>query len=527
MQLSRLAVLTLALASPAAILADRQPSTSFGESIDVRVVNVEAVVTDRRGNRVQALPASEFRLLVDGREVPISYFTEVVRGEMATPPVEEGSPAAAASPAPGGKVGTSYLVFIDESFGIKSQRDVVLRRLAGDLRLGREDRMAVVAFDGRRIDLLSDWTGEVQTLRQVLAKAELRRSWGIERLAARRSEGPPEGASADGGVSSRLYSEVENATAAAAAAMRGIAAPPGRKVLLLLCGGWPVASQRELLKDPLRTIPSAFYVPRPEELFEPVTDTANLLGYTIYPVDVQGIDSESTWADARESGPRTASFITSEWERGVHQALGFLAGATGGKALLSSARLDSFDRVETDTRSYYWLGFTPEWRADGRRHEIRVEIRRRGLQARARGGFSDLSPGTRAELETESLLLFGGGEGLERIRVQTGDPRRAGLWSMEVPVTLEIPAAGLTPLPADGGYEVQATLSMGALDEWGGRTPLHSVPLRLTLPAAPGKGAYARYETTVKLRRVPQRLVFAVNDGPSGSRSWAELEVRP
>ena len=522
------AVLILSLASAVqAAPKEQQPPSFLGASVDVRVVNVEAVVTDARGNRVQGLPASELRLLVDGKEVPIAYFTEVVEGEMATPPAESGAPEPATASAPGGKVGTSYLVFIDESFGIKAQRDVVLRRLAADVRLGAEDRMAVVAFDGRGIDLLSDWTGDREALRQVLGKAQLRPAWGIQRLAWRGSEGPVGEAIADGGALGRLYSEIESAAAATAAVMRGIDAPPGRKVLLLLSGGWPVASPRELIADPLRTIPSKYYVPRPEELFEPVTDTANLLGYTIYPVDVQGIDSESNWADARDSSPQPVSFITSEWERGVHQALGFLADETGGKAVLNSARLNSFARVESDTRSYYWLGFTPEWRADGQRHEIRVEVRRHGLKARARGGFSDLSREMRAELETESLLLFGGGEGLGLIRVRAGEPRRAGLWSMELPVTLEIPAGALTPLPAEGGYAVQATLSMGALDDWGGRTRLASQPLRLTLPAAPGPDVFARYETTLKLRRIPQRLVFAVNDGLSDSRSWAELKVKP
>ncbi len=530
MKLCRFAVLTLALASPAAAsLTGTQPASSFGESIDVRVVNVEAVVTGRRGQRVQGLSAADFRLLVDGREVPISYFTEVVEGEMATPPVEPGSPAPAVASAPGGKVGTSYLVFIDESFGIKAQRNIVLRRLAADLRLGAEDRMAIVAFDGRRIRRLSDWTGDREALRDTLAKAQLRPARGNERLAWRRSEdifGDDDAENGDRRTPNRVYSELETATAAVGAAMRGIDVPPGRKILLLLSGGWPVVASANLLDDPLRRSPSAFYVPRPEELFEPITDTANLLGYTIYPIDMQGLDPESTWANAKWSEPQPVAFITTEWEQGAHQALGFMAGETGGRAVLNSARLTSFERVEADTRSYYWLGFTPEWRADGRRHDIRVEVRRAGLRARARGGFSDLSPQVRAELETESLLLFGGGEGLERIQVRTGEPRRAGLWSMEIPVTLEIPAGALTPLAAGGGYEVQATLSMGALDEWGGRTRLGIVPLRLTLPAAPAAEA-VRYETTLKLRRVPQRLVFAVDDGLSGSRSWAELEVRP
>src|SRR5947199_8818835 len=57
------------------------PLPEIGAAIDVRVVNVEAVVTDRRGERIEGLQAGDFRLLVDGREVPIDYFTEVRGGQ--------------------------------------------------------------------------------------------------------------------------------------------------------------------------------------------------------------------------------------------------------------------------------------------------------------------------------------------------------------------------------------------------------------------------------------------------------------
>jgi VWFA-related protein len=514
-----------ALSAPVSTTAPAQ--SSFGESIDVRVVNVEAVVTDRRGKLVEGLSAADFRLLVDGKEVPITYFTEVQEGEMATPPVQEGAPAPAISLAPDGKVGTSYLIFIDDSFSIQPQRNIVLRRLAEGLKLRPEDEVAVVAYDGRRIDLLTGWTSDRGTLRQTLAKAQQRPAEGVRRLATRRSEdvGGELGGVAGPGFS--LYPEIEAAVAAAAASMRGVAVPSGRKVFLLLSGGWPVVSEGLLLSDPNRDIPSAFYTPRPEELFEVLTDTANLLGYTIYPVDVQGLDPDSNWADVRNAGASTHGFITSEWERATHESLFFMAEETGGKAVLNSARLTAFERVAKDTRSYYWLGFTPEWQANDQRHEIKVEVRRPGLKTRARESFNDLSRETRAQLRTESLLLFGGGEETGRIRVRAGEARKAGFQKIELPVTLEIPAGALTPLPVEGGYEVRATLSMGSLDQHGSRSRLESIPLRLVLPEAPGPGVYARYETTLKLRRQPQRLVFSVEDATGGGEAWADLDLKP
>jgi VWFA-related protein len=525
--LTSLTSLASPLAASVAPAASKPPS-SFGESIDVRVVNVEAVVTDRRGQRIQGLSAADFRLLVDGREAPVDYFTEVVEGEMATPPGEPSGPAPATSLAPGGKIGTSYLVFIDDSFSIAAQRDIVLQRLARDLgRLGPEDRVAVVSFDGRKIDLLTDWTGDRGALQATLAAAQRRPSRGIDRLAMRRTEGVAGDLVVDGGAAFMLYPEVEGAVAAVGAAMRGVTAPPGRKVLFLLSGGWPLFSSEHLIADPLRDLPSSYSVPREEELFETVTDTANLLGYTIYPVDVPGLDPESTWSDASAMAGHGGGFITSDWERGSHAVMELLAGETGGKAVLNSARLNAFERAAADTRTYYWLGFTPEWKADGKRHDVRVEVRRPGLKVRARKDFSDLSRETVAKLRLESLLLFGGGEGETGLRVTAGTPRRAGLWLVELPVTLEIPAAALTPLPAGEGYEAQATLSMGALDAWGSRSRIEGLPIRVTLPAPPAPGTYTRYETTVKLRKGPQRVVFAVEDAAGGGRAWAELEVKP
>src|SRR4029077_4648531 len=63
-----------------ALAAEEPPVAVVGETIDVRVVNVEAVVTDGRGQVVHGLTAADLALVVDGKEVPIDYFTEVRDG---------------------------------------------------------------------------------------------------------------------------------------------------------------------------------------------------------------------------------------------------------------------------------------------------------------------------------------------------------------------------------------------------------------------------------------------------------------
>src|SRR5262249_57670617 len=98
----------------------------------------------------------------------------------------EGKEGTAAPPA--STVGTSYLVFVDDSFSVVQDRNTVLQRLAADLSLlGPEDRMAVVAFDGRKLVPLSAWSGDRAALPAALSRAA-----GMPSLVLRaRDERPP------------------------------------------------------------------------------------------------------------------------------------------------------------------------------------------------------------------------------------------------------------------------------------------------------------------------------------------------
>ncbi len=59
----------LAIGSPA---SGQDAPRVFGEVIDVRVVNLEVVVTGKDGGRVQGLEPEDFLVLVDKREVAIA-----------------------------------------------------------------------------------------------------------------------------------------------------------------------------------------------------------------------------------------------------------------------------------------------------------------------------------------------------------------------------------------------------------------------------------------------------------------------
>ena len=116
----------------------------FGEVVDVRVVNLEVVVTDK-GSRVTGLRPDDFILTVDGKEVAVEYFTEVLGGS-AVLRGDESEASSFPALAPGEAVGTSYLLFLDDYFSEPTHRDRLIDKLIAQLPLlNPEDRMAIVA----------------------------------------------------------------------------------------------------------------------------------------------------------------------------------------------------------------------------------------------------------------------------------------------------------------------------------------------------------------------------------------------
>jgi VWFA-related protein len=413
-------------------LAAQEPApeganVEIGESIDVRVVNVEAVVTDRHGQRIKGLNPADFRLLVDGKEVPIDYFTEI-RGGAAVEARGEG-PAAPVS----GTVGRNLLVFIDQNYSIQAQLDHVLGQLDGDLgRLAPGDQIALVAADREgHLKILTDWTSDVAPLRAAIARlrqeptgglhyrvaldslendrillnlAATGNAWGDSPSLMRRTEVGNWWDDLRAGRQPRSLSILERDVAgedetaiwaddsfgaAVLASMRAFSSAPGRKVMVLFSGGWPGG------QDPS------------------IVEAANLLGYSLYPVDVSGLQASAVPSQAQHVGLAAAGanqsydgFITSDFEQRIHYGFETLARDTGGKASINGLRETALERTLEDTEAYYWLGFSPVWNADGKRHDIRLEVQGSGLKVRARRSYSDLSLRAQQALEAQSRRVL-------------------------------------------------------------------------------------------------------------------------
>jgi len=582
--LSSLAILAGVLGAGAAVQAQEKPVDTapvVGDSIDVRVVNVEVVVTDRLGKRVKDLKPGDFRLKVDGKPVPIEYFTEVRDGRAAAP-AGSGETAAAPLPGvePGEPIGTNYLVFIDGLFSVAQQRNVVLTHLKKELdRMAPGDRMSVVAWDGGRLARIAGWTGSREELSSALDLAMRMPSRGLERRVELKrllsdlqdmQQLQTTSAAADGSddlarilgpgpgmnlteiaYGQALGFQIAGASHAVISTLRGSASPPGRKVLLLLSGGWPFSLESYVRGN--RPIALDRELPETQSALRELSDTANLLGYTIYPIDVPGLGSpvgEITTNPLEGQGsflggsvnsqarvdlgssnaiPLPAIYTNSDTfrEQEIEGTLLYLAKETGGKPLLNGNRETVLARASDDTRSYYWFGFTPIWQRDGKSHRVSVEMTQRGLRARSRQGFLDLTRGAEAGMKVESALLFGDLPEGAPLTLHLGEPvQGAQRGVVEIPLTVDIPAEAVTVLPEQGQYAAVAQLRLIATDERGKQSTLPVLRIRLTSPKAPRAGETLRYSTKVFLHGRADQLVAAVYDPVTGNVAAGKAEIR-
>ena len=503
MRLGWTAAVTLLSASVPLWGQDASLPDLFSDVIDVRVVNVEVVVTDRKGNRVRGLHASDFELRVDGEPVPIDYFTEIDEGRALVSNEGAGTVPALT---PEGPVGTNYLIFIDEVSAIRQSRNRILQHIEEDLdELGPADRVALVAFDGRSLTRITDWTSSRDEIEAALSRARDRSALGLENKFG-------------------LGWQTRRSVMAAAGTVRSFADAPGRKVMLLLAAGWDTQVD---LWNPRVLWVLGLADAGLADLYGPLVHAANLVGYSLYPIDMGGA------GPARPNDPRAnhsefgLTGLATPWRgrpdepedpQRWRDVLHYLADETGGLPMISFLRNRALAETAEDTRSYYWLGFQPRRDENDELHDIDVRVTsRRDLRVRSRESYVDMSKGTEVTMLVEGSLLFGGSPGTESLKVEFGTPKKAGFRKIALPVTVTIPLDDVALLAHDGQWANELEFRVTVIDEYGDHsdTPIGRVPI--VGPEAPVPGQSFVYETDLVIRKRPHRYVAAIHDPLSGA----------
>ena len=525
------------------------PSEVFFETVEVNVVNVDVFVTDKKGNPITGLTAGDFRVLEDGREVEVTNFLEVVRGEPRPAPEEGPAPGSSAGPeatptpaepaaaaAPAGPQ-PLYLILYVDNFNLTPDNrrwamDAVQRFLATQLRRG--DQVMLVTYD-RGVHVRQPFTNDpfaVNAAVDEMLRLVANRSIGdterqriLEEIFA--SQTPAMGLSAAQRHADYLWNEMEHAVGALEDVLRSLAGIEGRKALLYVSDGIPQIVGEDLFvaveqrfKGYAARIRAMRYDMRSR--YERLAVLANTSGVTLYTLDAKGQAIDDT-ASAAYSGilhhapQANVGMIDMTRQQNLAAPLMSLADETGGLAIMRTNALDkALAEVAQDFETYYSLGYRRPLSGNERFHEIEVRLDRSGAVVRHREGFREKTPETRLREGTLAALQHGVEANPIAVEVAFGRGTPESSERFRLPVEVRMPLSRLALIPMGAVHHGRLRVAVAVLDPDGGTTPvLVQPPFNVEVPAAEMPDAldkHITYALELVVRGGRQLVAVAVQD---------------
>lgn len=376
--------------------------------ITTNLVQIDAVVTDKKGQRVTDLRPDEVEMLEDGRSQGITHFSyinlESKRSEVRTEPVDKNSPSPPPVKLKPEQVRRTIALVVDD-LGLSFESAYYVRQSLKrfvDQQLQSDDLVAILRTSGG-VGALQQFTSDKQQLYAAAEKVK----WnpigkgGISAFAPIGNEPTTED---DGSLTSAAelneFREDLFTTGTLGAlnyVVRGLKELPGRKSIILFSEGFRLFQPNDPTAN-IRILSALRYL----------TDLANRAAVVIYTIDPRGLQPLGlTAADStaglspdqveRELSYRRFNFFESQ------AGLGYLSDRTGGLTIKNSNDISGgLKRVIADQEGYYLIGYRPDDstfdKVNGRVkfHQIALKIKRPGkYNVRMRNGFFGISDETR------------------------------------------------------------------------------------------------------------------------------------
>jgi len=396
--------LTLALALSAhSSLARQEPQQPLFRS-GTELVQVDAIVRDGDGKFVSGLAADDFEVLEDGKPQPIQLFYLVTGPSSAVPRVvvPDGTFRAPDQTArrvftlifdqdhlnfdPFRKAQNAAIAFFEEHFRPGDVGGVVLegtmangrlttirRELIGLVRSARphtdvRDRFVVFRewprleseFEAKRIDAGDDRALNDAVVRNCQERPQECARVGIAEQVENDLQWNSRRFLAEARVAaSRIIETISAVTT-------GLGRMEGRKTVVIFSEGFLVDETRGVLAQ--------------------VAARAARFGVTIYAVDARGLARSTTgMTDASDVSPRLPPSGFDSLEDGPN----ILSAETGGFVVRNrNDFVDALGEIAEDTSTYYVLGYSPaNPTLDGKFRKIRVRVKWKGMDVRARKGY--------------------------------------------------------------------------------------------------------------------------------------------
>ncbi len=543
----------LCLLAGVALAQESEPAADavFGDQILVEVVEVDVFVSDRQGNAVTDLAAGDFEIYEDGQPVEVTNFRRAVAGGRVKPPRVEPIPVpsapAAPAPAPPAEDPLYLVLYVDNANIRQGNRRRVLRDLRELVQgHGRAAEQIMVVSHERSLKVRQGFTSSRKGVIDALLALEDETVFGDsaygELLDLIRSMEDRDARSSWLEARIRSYSDERRQDVIRSLdALRGLvdslSGLKGRKALIYAADSLSLNPAEELYQalekryNDLTILHQAFsYDASPDfQRLAAAANTANVAFYTLHAAGLEVPLSAS--AELSGSGfDELRTTLDSVRTANLQGSGRLLAGETGGLAFLNSNDFSAgLERLAADFSTYYSLGYRSPTPGDGRYHDIKVKVKRKGLKVRHRRGYRDRPLADRMTDTVRAGLHFGVVKNPMGIEVSVGRGEELGVASETkdrrvVPVRVSIPISRVMLVPRGETHEGRVRLYLSVQDREGRESPVQEVEVPMIIPADRLQAALDQswvQEVKLLVRTGPQVLVVGLWDELGQTHSLA------
>ncbi|HUO86692.1 MAG TPA: VWA domain-containing protein [Thermoanaerobaculia bacterium] len=568
---SRAAAVAIALVATAFAASAQAPEPQiFLDRVDVDVVNLEVVVTDRRGDPVHGLTRDDFVVLEDGDRVELTNFFAVERGSRRdgegaeAPLLDLGVEPAEQAELPV-EQRLSLAVVIDNGNIDPPSRKRVLDQLREHLTevLRPGDRVLIATLEPQ-LEVRQNFTGDPAAIdaaleaigRSSAGRADLFSQRRMIRHGIATLDGAGGGTIGGGGLApdsrdtpadaaDRLFGLITSYATQAEAQMRhtfrslesvtaSLAGLPGRRGVLLVSEHLATNPAEGLLLewyDAFSALVPGLRPPFNEarrwDVGTDLRDVAHRAAadrVTFYTLHASGVLGSMPGAgDGAVIGTPGAGADLGRFEPLMH-----LAAATGGASMLSSVNAAVLvEQMSADYRDYYSLGYSSPKSQDGRYHRIQVRLPGHDVRIRHTEGYRAKTAAERMNERTLAALMFDLAENPLDVRVQLM-PEQAEGRNFILPVLVRVPISQLALVPHENEHIARISIVIALRDADGRMSDPQRVEVPISIPNAnllEAMGQEIGHGLNLSVRRGDAKLAVGVRDELSAVESTLNLSV--
>lgn len=545
----------------------------YFETFEVRLHDLEVIVTDSKGEPVRGLEKDDFIVLENGVPQSITNFSvyDNATSTVSSVPQDAAAPATTQEPfSPPRRVA----FFVDDMGVRKRARQTLIRNATALVdQLQQGDLISVVRPTGAK-RLALPYTTDTAVARKALTEAiesckfniHSSGEWELEEMinGMENARNEIDRAYARGQYAKGIGTRTQQRLGQLRALIGSMAGLEGRKVIVLITSGLPSNPGRSAGLDPMRFGPAPLNVgdPTRDAMDQPLKDwehtvgdfnplidelgrTAAANGVTIYALEpevplsvaARQITAGSGTKGTTEKGQEVRGQVIvpadmyGEMSHFRKETLRSLSERTGGRWFRGVGTIDDvFRQVASDLSTYYSLAYRATGEHDKpRRVEVRVR-NRPDLTVRTRTEVIDRSPEREMGDLVAATLLYPRNVNELHMTLQTGKPQSSSKGrAVTIPLDVLIPLETLTFLPTQNGqYAAKVDIHYAIAGIKSSFTTSGRQQQYIEISEKQyetRKGTNYRFRTGVEVWRGPTRIAVGVMDPASKLAGFRTADV--